>query len=229
LITFLLLSPQVSAQKSPLTPFARSIQAWGQRFSTHLPEGWRIEWKPSQLPDIGWFAMPTEGYQIRFVHETRKVFIPVPSADGRPPTMAWHPHQCSLHFYPKKGYYQAHASSFSLPPPARLYAVISEALIFLPDRFSTREYPCPLILERFQKRYAKELRLLSSSSLNALRAKLPMLSRIEKRLYYTSFFFNTKPIWSSPQWRAWMRRSRIRTLFLLVEKEKIRTFSIENI
>ena len=187
-----------------------------------------MEWKPSQLRDIGWFAMPTEGYQIRFVHETKRVFIPVPSVDGRPPTMAWHPHQCSLHFYPKKGHYRAHATSFSIPPPAHLYAVISKALVFLPDRFSTQEYPCPLLLERFQKRFVRELRL-HASSLTPFKSKIPMLSRIEKRLYYTSLILNKEHPWSSPQWRAWMRKNRIRTLFLQVEKKKERSLFIENI
>lgn len=141
-----------------LSHFAQKVYNWGKSFSKQLPVGWRMEWIPSRLSEIHWDAAPAEGYRIRFVHETRKVYIPRPIIEVDKPTMQWHPHTCSLHLYPQVGNYTAQWTRLSMHRPAQVFVLLQGMIFFQPDRFASEEFPCVEVFEAIRKHHARAFR-----------------------------------------------------------------------
>lgn len=147
------LSPKAQRKYSQ---FGRYVYQWGIRFQKKLPKGWRMEWETSELRKIQWQAGSQNGFQIMFVHETKKVPVPVPFPDFSDPkgNTELVPMRCSLHFFPKKGTYRGFDSRVTRMTPARLITVTHKAIVLQPDRFLAKEFPCPDILKAF-RRYSR--------------------------------------------------------------------------
>lgn len=158
-LSFLCLPATGHAKQQRLSQFAQKVYNWGKDFSKRLPVGWRMEWTPSRLSEIHWDAAPAEGYRIRFVHETRKVYIPRPIIEIDKPTMQWHPHTCSLHLYPQVGNYAARWTRLSMHRPAQVFTLWQGMIFFQPDRFASEEFPCAEVLQAVQKHHAQAFRV----------------------------------------------------------------------
>jgi hypothetical protein len=168
------------------TPFAKSVLSMGRTFRKILPKTWNLEWSPSTLRQIHWQAGPQSGFRMRFVHRKQKVAVPIPFPQfgkGHRNTQLI-PLRCSLHFYPREGLYEAHSSRISRLAPARLLGVTRAALVFLPDRFSAKEFPCPSVIRSFRKRF-----------LRTTKRRLNRRKRRYVRRYATSIRWGRYHVW----------------------------------
>lgn len=224
LALFLQSAPSMGEQKK-LSRFAKDIYAWGRRFSQKLPTGWRMEWYPSQLSELSWLASPAEGYRIRFIHETRKVYIPAPIPEQNKHPMQWKALECSLHFYPKKGHYRAEWTRLSLHKPARIFAILRNTVVFQPDRFTAEEYPCPEILKTFRKYHPKVLsyrRIPISKYPKALKKQdIQDLLRFKN---HAEIRFNAP--WKKALWRNIAKRLGVRSIVLRYRTEDLERYEV---
>lgn len=142
------------------TPHSRYVFRLGQAFQKRLPAGWRMDWESTSLRKVQWQAGSQEGHKIRFSHVTKKVLVPVPFPNfrqlGKKNTEVV-PMRCTLHFFPRQGIYRAYDNRINRMTPAEIVAITPKAIVFLPNRFLAKEFPCPEILKRF-RRHTRALR-----------------------------------------------------------------------
>lgn len=193
-------------------PFAKRLLRLGRRYRKSLNKDWSMEWSLSRLRDLRWLASSQEGFRIRFVHKRKRVAVPVPfpNAQGGRKTKVVKL-RCSLHFYPRKGRYQAQTSPIVQLPPAKVRAVLRHMIIFQPDRFQAMEYPCPEMIKRF-------LHFVNATRPGvSIKRKLRTLFRRKSIKEAKRYPYHVKVLLrrsSKTRWRAVARRAGVRTVLL---------------
>jgi len=225
---FLLLSlPSASHAKRKRTakkrvdPFKKTLKAWASPFVKKLSTHWDVEWKESNLRSIQWNGGWQRGYKLLFVHKHLKVAVPTPFPSlehARDNTLVL-PKRCSLHFYPTRGSYSAYESRFAKMHPAKLVGVTSWSLIFQPDRYMHKEYPCPKILQQLKKTLSPRKQDLKRVR---LRYKLKRASRLKHHLLLVGASKRRLP------WRRLFRKYRVLTIVRIVEGQGTKEVEIKN-
>ncbi len=146
--------PRRAAKKKRFpSPHAKYVFLLGQKFQKLLPRGWRMDWDPTSLRKIQWQAGSQFGYQIRFIHVSKKVPVPVPFPNfkrSRGNTVLV-PMRCTLHFFPLQGTYKAYDNRVNRMTPATIIAITQKSIVMRPDRFLAKEFPCPDIIQKFHR------------------------------------------------------------------------------
>jgi hypothetical protein len=220
-----------SRERVVLSPFAKWFFAWGKIFRKHLPEEWKIEVENSQLRDIYWQADAREGYRMRFVHESIKVPIPVPFPDFQPGVDNTEvvPLRCSLHFYPRKGSYFAYDSKITRVKPAKLKAVLAQAIVLQADRFMASEFPCPAVIaifHRITKTSAKGQSFKFQKSKLA-QDKDALTARVYRHNHHIEMYIKGKK--REIAWEVYAREAGVRTVVLHFTEDYNNWIAVHNI
>jgi hypothetical protein len=126
-----------------------------------------------------------------------------------------------LHFFPRTGEYKAYESFIFKVTPARLLLVTKKALIFQPNRFLHKEYPCPELIRPLLTTY--------SSIKKYKNIKLKQLLKNSKAKLYKYALIITLHQKKYIPWKQLFRHFKRKTMIIKIRKNGYQDIKITHI